>query len=148
MKYSVTIKNKSYVVEIEDINARPVIAHVEGQRFEVIPDINPVGNETKPEPIVSISSKGKKETKEVKSFDLRKPDPNQNGNEMTAPLPGTVIEVFVKAGDIIEAGQVIVIIEAMKMKNSIRSIRAGKISEVLTSINQTVAHRQVLVKFE
>ena len=148
MKYSVTIKNKSYVVEIEDINARPVIAHVDGQRFEVIPDINPVGTETKPEPIVSISSKGKKETKEVKSFDLRKPDPNQNGNEMTAPLPGTVIEVFVKAGDIIEAGQVIVIIEAMKMKNSIRSIRAGKISEVLTSINQTVAHRQVLVKFE
>ena len=148
MKYSVTIKNKSYVVEIEDINARPVIAHVEGQRFEVIPDINPVGTETKPEPIVSISSKGKKETKEVKSFDLRKPDPNQNVNEMTAPLPGTVIEVFVKAGDIIEAGQVILIIEAMKMKNSIRSIRAGKISEVLTSINQTVAHRQVLVKFE
>ena len=148
MKYSVTIKNKSYVVEIEDINARPVIAHVEGQRFEVIPDINPVGTQTKPEPIVSISSKGKKEIKEVKSFDLRKPDPNQNGNEMTAPLPGTVIEVFVKAGDIIEAGQVIVIIEAMKMKNSIRSIRAGKISEVLTSINQTVAHRQVLVKFE
>jgi len=148
MKYSVTIKNKSFVVEIEDINARPVIAHVEGQRFEVIPDINPVGTEINPEPMVSISSKGKKETKEVKSFDLRKPDPNQNGNEMTAPLPGTVIEVFVKAGDIIEAGQVIVIIEAMKMKNSIRSIRAGKISEVLTSINQTVAHRQVLVKFE
>ena len=148
MKYSVTIKNKSFVVEIEDINARPVVAHVEGQRFEVIPDINPVGTGTEPEPIVSISSKGKKETKEVKSFDLRKPDPNQNGNEMTAPLPGTVIEVFVKAGDIIEAGQVIVIIEAMKMKNSIRSIRAGKISEVLTSINQTVAHRQVLVKFE
>ena len=148
MKYSVTIKNKSYVVEIEDINARPVIAHVDGQRFEVIPDINPVGTETKPEPIVSISSKGKKETKEVKSFDLRKPDPNQNGNEMTAPLPGTVIEVFVKAGDIIEAGQVILIIEAMKMKNSIRSTRAGKIAEVFASVNQTVAHRQVLVKFE
>ena len=67
---------------------------------------------------------------------------------MTAPLPGTVIEVFVKAGDVIEAGQVIVIIEAMKMKNSIRSTRAGKIAEVLTSVNQTVVHKQVLVKFE
>ena len=148
MKYSVTIKNKSYVVEIEDINARPVIAHVEGQRFEVIPDINPVGTETKPEPIASNILKGKKETKDVKYFDLRRPDPNQNGNEMTAPLPGTVIEVFVKAGDIIEAGQVILIIEAMKMKNSIRSTRAGKIAEVFASVNQTVAHKQVLVKFE
>jgi biotin carboxyl carrier protein len=148
MKYCVTIKNKPYVVEIEDINARPVIAYVDGQKFEVIPDINPAGSESVPEPSLPSSTKGKKETKEVKSFDLRKHDLNQNVNELTAPLPGTVIELFVKAGDIIEAGQVIVIIEAMKMKNSIRSTRAGKISEVLTSVNQTVAHKQVLVKFE
>jgi biotin carboxyl carrier protein len=148
MKYNVTLKNKSYVVEIEDINARPVIAHVEGQRFEVIPDINPIGTEVKLEPVAASPSKSKKESKEVVSFDLRKPDPNQNSSEMTAPLPGTVIEVFVKVGDIIEAGQVILIIEAMKMKNSIRSTRAGKIAEVLASVNQTVAHKQVLVKFE
>ena len=140
MKYSVTVNNKSYVVEIEDINARPVIAHVEGQRFEVIPDTNPVGSEKKPEV--------KKETLEVKSFDLRRNGSDKNINEMTAPLPGVLIEVFVKAGDVIEAGQVIVIIEAMKMKNSIRSTRAGKIAEVLVSVNQTVAHKQILVKFE
>jgi biotin carboxyl carrier protein len=140
MKYSVTIKNKSYVVEIEDINARPVIAHVEGQRFEVIPDTNPVGSESKPEV--------RKEATEIKSFDFRNNGSNKNINEMTAPLPGVVIELFVKAGNVIEAGQVIVIIEAMKMKNSIRSTRAGKISEVLISVNQTVAHKQILVKFE
>ena len=140
MKYSVTIKNKSYVVEIEDINARPVIAHVEGQCFEVIPDMDPAECEDKPEV--------KAVTTEVKSFALRSNGTNKNVNEMTAPLPGVVIELFVKAGDEIEAGQVIVIIEAMKMKNSIRSTRAGKIAEVLISVNQTVAHKQVLVKFE
>jgi len=140
MKYSVTIKNKSYIVEIEDINARPVIAHVEGQSFEVIPDTNPAECENKPEV--------KTVTTEVKSFDLRNNGANKNVNEMTAPLPGVVIELFVKAGDEIEAGQVIVIIEAMKMKNSIRSTRAGKIAEVLASVNQTVAHKQVLVRFE
>jgi len=140
MKYSVTIKNKSYVVEIEDINARPVIAHVEGQRFEVVPDSHPTECERKPEV--------KTVTTEVKSFDVRNNGANKNVNEMTAPLPGVVIELFVKAGDVIEAGQVIVIIEAMKMKNSIRATRAGKIAEVLTSVNQTVAHKQVLVKFE
>src|SRR3990172_9101489 len=130
MKYSVTIDNKSYVVEIEDINARPVIAYVEGQKFEVTPDVNPSGGEDQPEIILPGLPK------EIKSFDLRKHDSARNGNEMTAPLPGTVIEVFVKAGDVIEAGQVIVIIEAMKMKNSIRSTRAGKIAEVLTSAGQ------------
>jgi len=140
MKYSVTIQNKSYIVEIEDINARPVIAHVEGQRFEVIPDTDPVGNENGPDV--------KKEVPEIKSFDVRNNGANKNVDEMTAPLPGVVIELFVKAGDEIEAGQVIVIIEAMKMKNSIRSTRGGKIAEVFVSAGQTVAHKQILVKFE
>ncbi|MBK9923806.1 MAG: biotin/lipoyl-binding protein [Anaerolineales bacterium] len=140
MKYNVTIKNKSHVVEIEDINARPVIAYVDGQRFEVIPDTNPIGSENQ--------AKVKKEPLEVHSFDLRKPVASLNPNELTAPLPGTVIEVFVKPGDVIEAGQVIVIIEAMKMKNSIRSTRAGKITEVCVNTMQTVAHKQMLVKFE
>ena len=99
MKYSVMIKNKSYIVEIEDINTRPVIAHVEGQSFEVIPDTNPAECENKPEV--------KTVTTEVKSFDLRNNGANKNVNEMTAPLPGVVIELFVKAGDVIEAGQVL-----------------------------------------
>jgi glutaconyl-CoA/methylmalonyl-CoA decarboxylase subunit gamma len=141
MKYSVTIQDKSYVVEIEDINARPVIAYVEGIRFEVIPDTNPLGVE-------GIQQEVQKEAKEVHSIDLRQSSSNTNADEMTAPLPGTVVEVFVKEGDLIESGQVILIIEAMKMKNSIRSTRAGKISEVLVGAMQTVAHKQPLVRFE
>jgi biotin carboxyl carrier protein len=66
---------------------------------------------------------------------------------LTAPLPGTVIEIFVKPGEQIEAGQVILVIEAMKMKNSIRSTRAGKVAEVLVGAGQTVAHKQALVRF-
>lgn len=141
MKYNLTIQDKSYLVEIVDINARPVIAYVEGIRFEVIPDTNPLGVE-------GSRLEVQKETREVHLIDLRPTSTNQNASEMTAPLPGTVVEVFVKAGDVIETGQVIVIIEAMKMKNSIRSTRAGRIADVLTSVNQTVAHKQVLVTFE
>jgi pyruvate carboxylase subunit B len=70
-----------------------------------------------------------------------------SGNTQTAPLPGTVVEVFVKAGDKVEAGQVILVIEAMKMKNSIRSVYSGTISEVLVSAGQSVAHKQPLTKF-
>jgi len=141
MKYNVTIQDKSYVVEIEDINARPVIAYVEGIRVEVIPDTNPLG-------VDRIRQEAQKETKEVHSFDLRQSALNQNANEMTTPLPGTVVEVFVKEGDVIETGQVIVVIEAMKMKNSIRSTRAGKVTEVLVTAMQTVAYKQPLVRFE
>lgn len=137
MKYSVTIQDKSYLVEIEDINARPVIAYVEGIRFEVIPDTDPVGVQ----PEARHASKSR-------SAETPESDSNQTVHEVTAPLPGTVIKVFVKAGDILEAGQVIVIIEAMKMKNSIRSTGTGKIAEVLVREGETVAHKQVLVRFE
>src|SRR5574341_1023480 len=70
MKYSLTIQDKSYVVEIEDINARPVIAYVEGIRFEVIPDTDPVGSEVK--------SELKKEAQRDRSYELRKSASSQN----------------------------------------------------------------------
>ena len=140
MKYHVTIQDKSYVVEIEDLNARPVIAYVEGIRFEVIPDTDPVGSQN--------SSNNRMQAQKFVVPSLPKPISTFASNELTAPLPGNVIEVFVKAGEEIEAGQVLLIIEAMKMKNSIRSTRGGKVAEVLVSAGQTVAHKQALVRFE
>jgi len=136
MKYIVKVADKSYEVEIFDLHARPVIARVDGQEFEVNPENR-------------ITQTARKEATELKSVELSKPPSSQSlsTNELTAPLPGTVIEAFVKAGDHIEAGQVILVIEAMKMKNSIRSTRAGKIAEVLVGAGQTVAHKQALVKF-
>jgi len=135
MKYMVKVADKDYEVEIEDLHARPVIARVDGQEFEVSPEDG-------------VRQSVRKETKEFKP-DLSKylSSPSATTNELTAPLPGTVIEVFVKPGESIEMGQVILVIEAMKMKNSIRSTHAGKIAEVLVSAGQTVAHKQVLVKF-
>ena len=137
MKYIVKVADKFYEVEIEDIHARPVIARVDGQAFEVHPEDK-------------VQSPSQTEPSLVKPVELSRPlsISGAGGNEMTAPLPGTVIEIFIKAGDQIEAGQVILIIEAMKMKNSIRSRRAGKIAEVLVSAGQTVAHKQALVRFE
>jgi biotin carboxyl carrier protein len=137
MKYTVKIADQSYEVEIEDIHARPVVARVDGQQFEVHPE-------------TGVKPEAGKEANEIKPFSFAKqaPGPASNINEMTAPLPGTVIEVFVKAGEQIEAGQVIVIIEAMKMKNSIRSVRAGRIAEILVSAGQTISHKQALVRFE
>jgi biotin carboxyl carrier protein len=131
MKYVVKIANKSYEVEIEDIHARPVIARVDGQEFKVTPEDR--ANVAAP-----------KEASEFKPGNL---STGISTVELTAPLPGTVIEIFVKPGEYIEMGQVVLIIEAMKMKNSIRSTRAGTIEEVLVSAGQTVTHKQVLVKF-
>jgi biotin carboxyl carrier protein len=136
MKYTVKVGEKSFEVEIDDIHARPVIARVDGQEFEVRP-------ESGSKPVAHT------ETKELKPAEASKQPATlaAGASEMTAPLPGTVIEVFVKVGDHIETGQVILIIEAMKMKNSIRSTRAGEVKEVLVSAGQTVAHKQAVVRF-
>ena len=136
MKYIVRVADKSYEVEIEDIYARPVIARVDGQVFEVNPE-----NPTKP----AVQQQAK-ELKPIE-FSQQPSTSTLTRNELTAPLPGTVVEIFVKAGEQIESGQVILVIEAMKMKNSIRATRAGKISEVLVRAGETVAHKQALVKF-
>jgi biotin carboxyl carrier protein len=140
MKCTVRIANQSYEVEIEDIHARPIIAHVDGERFEVHPH-----NGDKPE----ISKK----TKVSHASEAPSPAPvvisaGTSSNELTSPLPGTIVEVFVKHGDEVEVGKVILVIEAMKMKNSIRSTRSGKVAEMLVTAGQTVAHKQVLVRFE
>jgi biotin carboxyl carrier protein len=137
MKYKVSISDKSYEVEIEDIHARPIIAYVDGQKFEVHPE-----NGSKPEV--------HKEAAESKPIFVPTQSAVQAGseNELTAPLPGTIISIFVKPGDEIEAGKVVLIIEAMKMKNSIRTTRGGTVAEVLVSPGQTVAHKQALVRFE
>ena len=71
----------------------------------------------------------------------------QGPRPVRAPMPGMVVRVEVEPGQHVRAGQGVIIIEAMKMKNSIRSTRAGKITEVLVSAGQTVAHKQPLVRF-
>ena len=137
MKYNVKISDRTYEVEIEDIHARPIIARVDGQKFEVHPENGNKSQlrEDRPDasPVIAVPPHGIQ---------------IGSGNELTAPLPGTIIEFFVKPGDEIEAGTVVVVIEAMKMKNSIRSTRAGRVTELLVSPGQTVAHKQALVRFE
>jgi biotin carboxyl carrier protein len=140
MKYKITVKDQIYEVEIENVNTRPIVAIVDGERFEVTPESG-ASNEIKPKA-------------EKKSFNPNQhlavsasPNPAMSGNIQTAPLPGTVVDIFVKAGDKVEAGQVVLIIEAMKMKNSIRSLFSGTIGEMLVKTGQSVAHKQALIKF-
>jgi glutaconyl-CoA/methylmalonyl-CoA decarboxylase subunit gamma len=138
MNYTVKIADQTYEVEIEDIHARPIIARVDGQSFEVHPE-----NGIQPE-------HSRSDPKEFKIHETPKAasDSIGNMNELTAPLPGTIVEIFVRNGEEIETGNIVLIIEAMKMKNSIRSTRGGKVTEVLVRVGETVAHKQALVRFE
>lgn len=83
-------------------------------------------------------------------------DPRRNGShgrrrhgggraQIMAPMPGKVIRVLVAPGDEVEAGQGLVVVEAMKMQNEMKSPKPGTVAAVHTSEGATVAPGEVLV---
>ena len=68
--------------------------------------------------------------------------------ELEAPMPGLVLEVHVKAGDAVEAGASLLILEAMKMENVIKAPVDAVVAEVLVEPKSAVESGQVLVRFE
>jgi biotin carboxyl carrier protein len=65
--------------------------------------------------------------------------------QIVSPMPGKIIRVLVKSGDVVEAGQGLLVIEAMKMQNEIRSPKNGTIEKVLAAEGQAVNAGDVLL---
>ncbi len=66
--------------------------------------------------------------------------------EITAPMPGKVLNVMVKDGDLVEAGQPLVVIEAMKMETTLAAESAAIVKRVRVEIGQMVDHGAVLIE--
>jgi glutaconyl-CoA/methylmalonyl-CoA decarboxylase subunit gamma len=140
MKYTVKIADTTYEVEIDDLNRRPILARIGNETFEVTPENGTSLRAASPQP-AAVSQTATPATGGSSSGPA-------SGNSVVAPLPGTVTEVSVKAGDISQSGQQVCVIDAMKMKNAIRATRGGTIAKVAVTVGQSVTHRQVLVEFE
>lgn len=67
---------------------------------------------------------------------------------LTAPLPGTIKQIKVKAGQTVKRGEVMLTLEAMKMENDIQATQDGKVKAVLVQSDQQVQQGDVLVEFE
>ena len=66
--------------------------------------------------------------------------------EVTAPMPGKVLKVLVRDGDLVEAGQPLVVIEAMKMETTLAAESAAIVKHVRVEEGQTVDHGAVLIE--
>jgi biotin carboxyl carrier protein len=64
--------------------------------------------------------------------------------QIVAPMPGKVVRLLVKAGEHVEAGQGLFVVEAMKMQNELRSPKSGTIERVLAKEGQTVNAGEIL----
>ncbi len=87
-------------------------------------------------------------TQVTKKFANRKPYTPPNPKEMRAFIPGTIREIFCNAGKSVTAGEPLLILEAMKMMNTVVSPINGKIKTIAISTGSNVSKNQLLLEFE
>jgi len=73
------------------------------------------------------------------------PEVASGASDIRAIIPGRVAAVRVTAGDLVEAGQTLLVVEAMKMQNELRAIRAGTVERVAVGEGQTIDAGDLLV---
>ncbi|MCS6934736.1 MAG: acetyl-CoA carboxylase biotin carboxyl carrier protein subunit [Chitinophagales bacterium] len=67
---------------------------------------------------------------------------------LRAPMPGLILNINVQEGDSVNKGDTLLILEAMKMENAIKSPGSGKVKKIYVSNRQAVEKNQVLIEFE
>lgn len=71
-----------------------------------------------------------------------------SAKEITAPLPGVITNIKVKAGDSVRSGQVVAVLEAMKMENDLLAARDGTVKEIKVEKGEGVLEGAVIITFE
>ena len=79
---------------------------------------------------------------QVKKVPMADPDDKL---QIGAQIPGAVSKIFVKKGDAVKTGEVLAVIEAMKMETSVLALTDGTISDIRVSAGDTVKHGELLM---
>ena len=143
----VTVAGQEFLVEIQDLNSDPIIAKIGDNKYEVsVKDTSTSELVTEEAAEPTSARKPPPATKPVKAPASA---PHVMAvDSIVAPMPGDIIDIYVKPGDSVSAGQELCSLEAMKMKNTIRSSRDGVIASVPVTHGQAVSYGEVLVTFE
>lgn len=128
----VTVDGERFLVQVEDLHQRPVIAYVEGTRFEV--DVE-----------CGMTEPGSTQDLEIRT-ETSHSVPAGTSCEVTAPMPGDIIQIHVQAGQVVKTGDPLCVLDAMKMKNTIHAPQDGTIAEVAVSEGQSVEYGVPLFK--
>lgn len=133
-EFKYTINGNQYEVAVGDKNGNNVEVTVNGEKYTV---------ETE------SKQAAKKEAAVKAPADAVKPAaaaaPAGSGAVVKAPLPGVIKEVCVAVGDKVEAGQTVVVLEAMKMANNIEAESAGTVTAVSVAVGDSVMEDTPLV---
>jgi biotin carboxyl carrier protein len=121
--YSVLIDGRSYEARIELANGA-VLVFIDGHRFEV-------------------------EIRDPRRWSRQGRKSGVAGRlDVAAPMPGKVVRLLVAPGDTVEAGQGLLVVEAMKMQNEMKAPKAGRVIALAAQAGATVAAGEVLAVIE
>lgn len=159
MKYRLTAFGQEHVVELDPNAAGAVAVKVDGRdivaEVQLVPggfvlrigsavyDVVAYGNDTN----VALASREMRADVAVEADRGHGRRAARSSKELRAPMPGRIVKVLVKAGDPVDAGTPLVVMEAMKMENELRAAGEGSVAEVRVAEGQTVEGNAVLVTF-
>lgn len=140
-EYKYIIDGKEYKVAINDIVENIAHVNVNGETFQV-----EMEKEAEPEKKKVVL--GKAETKTESSEPTASAADVNTDNAVKAPLPGVIREIKVAVGDQVNAGDTVVVLEAMKMANNLEAEKSGKVTAILVKTGENVLEDTALVVIE
>ena len=135
-KYKFNINGADYVVEIQNVEDRSMEVEVNGKSYIVLLEKEVKQTKT-PTLLRSVAIPTTDHGAAVKV--------SAKTGTIKSPLPGTILDIYVKLGDKVSIGQRILMLEAMKMENNIESDKAGTVTEIKISKGDTVMEGDVLI---
>jgi biotin carboxyl carrier protein len=137
-----TLDGRPVAMDAAEIAPNILSILLEGRSFEISVTPSPNGK-------LKLQTGSREFTAEV--IDPRAWSGRRHGNveaegrqQIVAPMPGKVVRLLVKAGEHVEAGQGLLVVEAMKMQNEIRSPKSGTVERILAKEGQPVNAGEVL----
>ena len=144
-KLTVKVNGNDYEVEISDLSKNPVAVSVNGKDYEVELGENKVV--TAAAPVAPVAKPAAAPVVHKAAAPAPVPAAGASEDAVTAPMPGKIVDVSVKVGDKVTTGQPVCALEAMKMKNIIRSSREGVVASIEVTVGQKVPFGAVLIRF-
>jgi len=142
--YKYTINGTKYEVAVGEIVDNNVVVTVNGEEYKVEMEREPEPEKKKPVLGKPAEAAG---SAEGGSAATSKASVNSNA-AVKAPLPGVITEIKVSVGDEVQAGDTVVVLEAMKMANALQAEKAGKVTAVCVKVGESVMEDDPLVVIE
>ena len=140
-KFDFTIRGNKYQVEIQGIEDNVAEVEVNGTTYQV--EIHKEIKSSKTPKLVRSQTRQVHESDKAKT---NKPSDIASLNALKAPLPGVILEIKVREGDNVKEGDLLLIMEAMKMENEIKADHDGVIKSIKIHVNDSVLEGDVLME--